>query len=185
VVLGLRNLRCSGVLFGLLDQVLCTLDIGTQIDHHAREHGSIQAGVLFAVDPFEGRAIRCGGFLHVLVADVDLGLAVDAFETGAETLALAAVEYLVDNGAQRTAYPPFGDFGPVFGPVGLHQPCARGARAYGTAVVTPELDDFGIDVLGAAGDYQPAQLTIALDLDASGLGQPAVSTAEITRAFLV
>src|SRR5690606_21563914 len=103
----LRNIRLDWVFLGLRDHVVGLLHVGAKEYHQASHHGGIQAWVFLAVLPFVRGAVLRWGFDHLLVADVDLGLATDTFRAGAETFAFAAVEYRVDDGAQRAADPAF------------------------------------------------------------------------------
>src|SRR5690606_30036462 len=112
------------------------------------------------------------------------GLAVDAFKTSAETLALAAVVDRIKNGAQGGAYPAFGNFGTVFGPVCLNDAGLGILRAQCKALLAPELNHFGINVFGRAVDLQPAQVTVSHNLYALGLGQDPVLRAGILLGLL-
>src|SRR5690606_24507282 len=99
-LLQLGNLNLIGILFSLGNEFLGTVYIGAEIDHEPRQHGCVQARILFTVNPFPAAAILGLGFFHVLVADIDLSLAIDAFKTSAETFALATVVDRIENGAQ-------------------------------------------------------------------------------------
>ncbi|KAG0738672.1 hypothetical protein G6F24_017552 [Rhizopus arrhizus] len=55
------------------------------------------------------------------MADIDLGMAIDALDAGTEFLAFAAIPSRFQHRAQCLAQPAFRDLGAVFRPVGFNQ----------------------------------------------------------------
>ncbi|MNQ63158.1 hypothetical protein D3C85_775290 [compost metagenome] len=150
--------------FSLLHQLAGVVDVGTQIDHHAGQHGGVQARIFLAVLPLHLAAIGAHAlFEHLTMADIDFGVAVDAFDAGAEFLALAAIPRRFQHRAQRLAQPAFRDLGAVFGPVRFDQASRGIVAGDGKAVFGPEVDQAREHVFGRTVDDQPAQITVALD----------------------
>src|SRR5690606_29885483 len=139
--------------------------------------GGIQAWIFLAKYPFEGCAVRGGGFDHLLVADIDFRLAVDAFDPGAETLALAAVKDLVDDGTQCAADPALWNLGAVLSPISFHQACAGILRVNRETLFAPKIDNLGINFFCRLVNCQPAQIAGAHDAYAAGGRQDAVRRA--------
>src|SRR3546814_6781507 len=107
----------------------------------------------------------------MLMTDIDFGLAVDPRHARAKAIALAAVEHLVDDIAQHAAKPAFRNLGPILGPVGLDEAGGGVFGVNGKALLAPELDHFGVDVLGGLIDHEPADISIAHHLDARRRGK--------------
>lgn len=128
--------------------------------------------IFLAVLPLDLRAVGADALLqHLAMADVDLGVAVDALDTGAEFLALAAIPGLFQHAAQRLAQPAFRDLGAVLGPVGLDQAGLGVVALDREAALGPEVHDAREDVFGRTVDDQPAQVAVALDAHVLAVGQ--------------
>src|SRR3546814_9048255 len=91
-VVGCGDLGLVGLLFSLRDHGLRLLLAGAQKYHQARQHGRIQALVFLAIHPFGRTAVAADLFDHMLMTDIDFGLAVDPRHARAKAIALAAVD---------------------------------------------------------------------------------------------
>src|SRR5690606_6927814 len=106
-------------------------------------------------------------------------------KTCAETLALAAIVDRLENGAQGTVYPVFGDLGAIFRPIGFHQARARILRMNRETLLAPELENFRIDLFGGLIYDQPTHIAIAHDAYAVGLRQYIFAGAGVLLRLLV
>src|SRR5690606_15001139 len=111
--------------------------------------------------------------------------AIDAFDSRAEALALAAVKHGIDNGSQCAAYPALWDLGAILGPVSFHQARARILGMDGKPLLAPEIDDFRVDLFGGLIDHQPANVTVSHDRHTLRLRQNAFGGRATLLALLV